>query len=407
MNSIKKETLNWKKEICIFLSAQTISLLGSSLVQYAIIWYITLTTLSGSMMTISTLCGFLPQILISLFAGVWVDRYNRKLMVIIPDALIAISTLLVAILFIFGYRENYLLFVVLAIRSAGTGIQMPATNAIIPQLVPTEQLMKINGIYASINSIMMVLSPAVSGAILTVATIDTVFWIDIVTAIIGISLLFIIRIPTLATMHENRNKSTLTEIKAGFSYLKQHKLVLRLIIFLFVILISISPAAFLTPLLIGRSFGEEMWRLSLSEMLFSSGAALGGLLIAWWGGFKNRLHTTIFAGSLYGILMAGLGLSPFFWLYLTFNFLIGITMPCFNAPITVLLQEKVDSAMHGRIFSLVQVSNSCALPFGMVIFGPLADIYSVESLLIVGGVLVAIFSILAFSHRSLRESIQQ
>ena len=105
--------LTWKKPITRFLTAQTISLFGSSLVQYAIVWYITLTTSSGKMLTISTLCGFLPQILISLFAGVWIDRYDRKTMIMLSDSAIAVSTLLLAIAFLSGHKSVWLLFAAL------------------------------------------------------------------------------------------------------------------------------------------------------------------------------------------------------------------------------------------------------------------------------------------------------
>ena len=123
---------NWKNKTARFLTAQTISLFGSSIVQYAIVWYITLTTSSGKMLTLSTLCGFLPQILIAPFAGVWIDRWNRKKIVMLSDTAIAVSTLLLALAFLAGYKNVWLLLAVLVIRSAGTGIQTPAVNAILP-----------------------------------------------------------------------------------------------------------------------------------------------------------------------------------------------------------------------------------------------------------------------------------
>lgn len=402
MTVIAPPAENWKRKIILFLTAQTVSLFGSSLVQYAIIWYITLTTLSGAMMTVSTVCGFFPQIAISLFAGVWIDRYNRKWMVILSDALIALATLAAALLFLCGFRELWILFAVLAVRSAGTGIQTPAVNALIPQLVPQERLMKVNGVYSSISSLMMFLSPAASGALLTFTTIEATFFLDIVTAAVGIGLMFAVHVPTLSGMVENRRNSNWREIRLGFVYLRDHAFIRRLLVFLSAIMISISPAAFLTPLLVGRSFGEEVWRLSASEMTFSAGAALGGVLIAAWGGFRNRVHTTVLAGSLYGVLMIGLGAAPLFWFYLLCNFLIGITMPCFNAPLTVMLQERVEPAMHGRVFSLVQVSSSCALPLGMVIFGPFADFVRVEWLLVFAGSLVILLSLFAFRHKGFR-----
>lgn len=153
----------WVKQIILFLSGQTITLFGSSIVQYAISWHITLTTQSGIMLTIATLCGFLPQLLISLFAGVWADRYNRKLLILLSDGMIAIFTALLACAFSLGVTDIWLLFVISAIRSVGTGIQTPAVNAFIPDIVPKEHLMRVNGFNSSINSIMMLLSPVVAG----------------------------------------------------------------------------------------------------------------------------------------------------------------------------------------------------------------------------------------------------
>ncbi|MGE7610673.1 MFS transporter [Paenibacillus sp. NPDC101420] len=385
---------HWKRKITLFLTAQTISLFGSSLVQYAIIWYITLTTTSGVMMTISTVCGFLPQMAISLFAGVWIDRYSRKKMIMLADGMIAIATLILAVMFLLGYHNIWLLYLILLIRAAGTGIQVPAVNAHLPQIVPKDQLMKVNGVNSSISSLMIFLAPAAGGVILSISTIETAFFIDVMTAIIGIGMMCIIVIPAHAKV-EDGQKSNVQDIKEGFKYLKDHAFIKQLLIYLFVVMILISPAAFLTPLMVSRSFGPEVWRLTASEMTFSAGALVGGVLIASWGGFKSRMHTNILACALYGLLMVGLGVAPMFAMYLLFNLLIGITMPCFNAPLTVLLQQNVDPDMQGRVFSLVQVTNSCALPLGMVLFGPLADSVQVETILIFAGIVVIMCALYA------------
>lgn len=203
---------NWKNMIIRFLSAQTISLFGSSLVQYAIVWYITLTTSSGVMMTVSTLCGFVPQILISLFAGVWIDRYDRKKMIMLSDTAIALSTLLLAIVFLSGFKNIGLLFAVLVIRSAGAGIQTPAVNAVIPQIVPKERLMKVNGINSTLTSLMMFMSPAVSGAVLSVASFETTLFIDVATALIGVGITSTVRIKRLKP---GNAQSSLMEIKGA------------------------------------------------------------------------------------------------------------------------------------------------------------------------------------------------
>ena len=354
---------NWKTAITAFLTAQMISLLGSSLVQYAIIWHITLTTSSGKMLTISTLCGFLPQILISLIAGVWIDRYNRKKLIMLA------------------------LFIVLAIRSAGTGIQTPAVNAIIPQIVPQEKLMKINGINSTLSSLIMFLSPAISGAILTVASLEVTLFIDVITAAIGISITAAIYIRPYERT-ERREGSSLKEIGMGFSYLNKNHFIRKLLVYQVIILFLISPSAFLTPLMVSRTFGTEVWRLTASEMTYSLGMILGGLLITAWGGFSKKVNTTMAAGALYGVLMIGLGNAPQFLIYLSCNTLIGITAPCYNGPITVTIQEKVEPQMQGRVFSFMQIATSCALPLGMVIFGPLADMISIRILLTLAGAFV-------------------
>lgn len=390
-------TNNWKSSISRFLFAQTISLLGSSIVQYAIIWHITLTTSSGAMLAISTVCGFLPQILISLFAGVWIDRFDRKKIIMISDTLIALSTLVLAIILLMGEKSPWFLFAALIIRSAGTGIQTPTVNAIIPQIVPADQLMKINGINSTISSIIMFSSPVISGAILSLASLETALFIDVITAVIGVGITSSIFVkPYHCGM--KTNSSSLDEIKMGFAYLKQNQFIKRLLIYQVVILFLISPSAFLTPLMVSRSFGEEIWRLTASEMAYSLGMILGGILITSWGGFRKKTDTTLLAGAIYGAVMVGLGESPWFALYLILNTIIGVTSPCYNAPITVTIQEQVPPQMHGRIFSFMQIATSCALPFGMTIFGPLADIIKVQWILIGSGFVILIISFIVWKR---------
>ncbi|MEG0592521.1 MAG: MFS transporter, partial [Coprobacillus sp.] len=293
----------WKRKTVSFLSAQTISLFGSSIVQYAIVWYITLSTSSGKMLTISTLCGFLPQIIISLFAGVWIDRYDRKKLIMISDSIIALFTLILAIAFISGYKDIWLVFVVLAVRSAGTGIQTPSVNAILPQIVPSDKLMRINGINSTLSSMIMFISPAISGAILSLVSLEATLFIDVITAIIGITITSTISIQKIYQKHT----STIQGLKDGYLYLKNNTFIRRLIIFQFLTLLLITPSAFLTPLMVSRTFGSEVWRLTMSEMTYSFGMISGGLLISLWGGFKSRTKTILIATTMYGFIMIFMG----------------------------------------------------------------------------------------------------
>lgn len=211
---------SWKKNIALFLGGQTISLFGSALVQYAITWYITLETQSGIMMTISIICGFLPTFFISPFGGVWADRYNRRLLIILADSMIAIATLVLAILFLLGYTSIWLLFIASAIRALGSGIQNPAIGSLFPQIVPEDKLTKVNSIDRTINSFVTIVSPMLSGALLAMSNIEVIFFIDVITAVIGILILIIfVKTPIHARALERNNSSYFNDMKEGIEYI--------------------------------------------------------------------------------------------------------------------------------------------------------------------------------------------
>lgn len=223
---------HWKKNIVLFLGSQTISLFGSSLVQYAIMWYITLKTQSGVMMTISILCGLIPTFFISPFAGVWADRYSRKMLIIVSDALIAISTLILAILFFMGYKAIWLLFFMLAVRAIGTGIQTPAIGAILPQLVPEDKLTKVNGVNGSIQAFVMLVSPMVSAGLLTFQSIEMIFLVDVITAAIAILILLaILKIPVHSKAMQKEKISYFKDLQQGFIYINQHDFLRNILFF--------------------------------------------------------------------------------------------------------------------------------------------------------------------------------
>ncbi len=386
----RKETM-WKKKTTLFLGSQSISLFGSSLVQYAIMWHITLTTQSGIMMTISILCGFVPTFILSPIAGVWADRYNRKVLIILSDALIAISTLILAILFLMGYGTLWLLFVMSAVRAIGTGIQTPAVGAILPQLVPEDKLTKINGINGSIQGIVMLVSPMVSGALLTLATIEMIFFIDVITAAIAIiTLLVFLKIPVHAKALQKQTTSYFSDLQQGFIYIKNHNFVKKFFIFFAFFFVLVAPVAFLTPLQVTRSFGADVWRLTAIEIAFAIGMMLGGILIASWGGFKNKIHTMTLACLIFGICTFALGIIPVFGIYLIFMGLNGVAMPIFNTPSMVLLQEKVDGDYLGRVFGVLGMISTSMMPLGMLIFGPISDMIKIEWLLMGTGLLLFI-----------------
>ena len=396
---------NWKKNIILFLGSQTLSLFGSSLVQYAIMWYITLNTQSGIMMTISIVCGFLPTFILSPFAGVWADRYNRKMLIILSDLLIAVSTLILAILFLLGYESLLLLFVMSAVRAIGTGIQGPAVGAILPQLVPEDKLTKVNGTNGSIQALIMLISPMLSGALLTMASMEIIFFIDVITAAIAIFILLtFLKVPAHAKALQKQTTSYYSDLKEGFNYIKNHDFIKKFFTFFALFFVLVAPVAFLTPLQVTRSFGADVWRLTAIEIAFSIGMILGGVFISTWGGFRNKIHTMTLGSLVIGACTFTLGFIDLFWLYLIIMAVVGVAMPIFNTPSTVLLQEKVEGDFLGRVFGVLGMIATSMMPLGMLVFGPLSDFVKIEWLLIITGFLLFLLGFFLIGSKVLIEA---
>jgi DHA3 family macrolide efflux protein-like MFS transporter len=411
----------WKKNTALFLTGQALSLFGTMIVQYAITWHITLKTQSGSMITLFTVAGFLPMFFIAPFAGVWADRFNRKYIINIADGAIAFVSLLAAIFIMAGVDSTGILFFCAAIRSLGQGVQMPAVGAFIPDIVPREQLTKINGFQSSIQSFITLASPAVSGAMMAFAPLETLFFLDVITAIIGISIvLFFVKPPVAAQLPtaaqtlgkeksitdttEQRGVAYFHDLKDGLNYIRKHGYILRIIILEAVFLFFFAPAALLTPLQATRNFGDDVWRLSVIEITFSIGMMAGGILIGVWGGFKNRIYTMTLSCALCGLLSVGLGLAPNFFLYLLIMGGMGISLPLYNAPSMVLLQTTVEAAFMGRVLSVFTMVASTMMPLGMVVFGPVADAVSINSLLVGTGIVVTLLCIPMAASKTLRKA---
>jgi len=359
------------------------------LVQYAIMWHITLTTQSGVMMTIAIVCGFLPTFFLSPFAGVWADRYNRKGLIVLADAFIAVATLVLAILFLLGYKALWLFFVMSAVRALGSAVHTPAVGAMIPDIVPEDKLTKVNATQGTIQAFVMLVSPMVSGALLTLAPIETIFLIDVVTAAIAIvTLLAFLHVPVHAKAMEKPTTSYFSDLREGFAYIKSHDYVKTFFVFCAFFFVLVAPVAFLTPLQVTRSFGDDVWRLTAIEITFSIGMMLGGGVMASWGGFRNRVHTMTLSSLVIGACTFALGFTSVFWIYLIFMGFVGVAMPMFNTPSTVLLQEKVEADFLGRVFGVLGMISSSMMPLGMLVFGPIADIIRIEWLLMGTGFLM-------------------
>ncbi len=390
---------HWVRHVVLFLGGQTVSLFGSSLVQYAILWYLTLETQSGTVLALATAFGFLPQAFASVFGGVWADRYNRKFLLIGADATIAATTLVLAVMLWQGLSGLWPVYLTLAIRSLGAGIQMPAVGALLPQIVPADRLMRVNGINMSIQSAMTILAPAVAAALFAWLGLQAVLMVDVGTAAIGIGLVALIPVATI--VRSDRAAGYLDDMRAGFAYVRHHAVILRVLLYFALVFFLMAPPGYLSPLMVVRTFGEEVWKLTVNELAFGVGMMLGGALISAWGGWRDRMRMLLASSYAFGLLSIALGLSGsvlgwsgVFALYLAFMLLLGGAVALFSTTAMTLFQEQVEPAMQGRVFGVQGIILALAMPIGMLVFGPLADVVSVEWITIGAGFLTIIVTVI-------------
>ena len=399
----------WQKRILLFLTSQCITLFGSTLVQMAIVWYATMQTASGVWVAAFTVGSYLPQFLISFIGGVWADRYHRKKLIIGADMLIAFATFIMVLAIPHISSESALLgglLVMSVVRSFGAGIQTPAVNAVIPQLVPAQQLMRYNGINAAMQSVVNFAAPAAAGAVFAVSTLRTTLMIDIVTAILGTGMLSCLALPKQDAFSYRtpllKEDSIFSDIKTGVRYAFSDRLIGKLLIIYGLFTFFCVPAGYLAGLLVRRVFGDTYWYLTAVEVVGFAGMMAGGVAMSIWGGLRSR-GKTLAAGLLaFGSFAIGMGFSKNFILYLGLMAFYGVALTVVQTAITTMLQEKTDTSMQGRVFGLLGTMYAGFLPIGMAVFGPLADIVPLQWIMIGSGIALILIAVITYSHRVLK-----
>ena len=378
---------NWRKRTILFFASQCITLFGSQIVQMAIVWYVTLQTNSGAWVAAFSVCSYLPQFFVSFIGGVWADRYNRKYLIIGADALITAVTLAMMLTMPHITAKPMLLAALLLmsiIRSAGAGIQNPAVNAVIPQLVPEEHLMRYNGINATMQSVVQFGAPAAAAVVLTMSTLRATLLIDILTAVIGIGVFSCILLPKQEKSQEMT--SVLADIGVGIRYAHSCIVVRKTLVIYGLFVFLTVPAGYLSGLLVSRNFGDTYWYLTAVELVGFGGMMLGGLLMSIWGGFKSRRSTLAAGLVMFGTMAIGMGVSRLFLLYLVLMALYGIALTTVQTTITTMLQENAEASMQGRVFGLMSSLYSSCYPIGMALFGPLADTIPLQWIVVISGI---------------------
>jgi MFS transporter, DHA3 family, macrolide efflux protein len=386
----------------ILWSGQAASLFGSQLVQFALIWWLTQETGSATVLALASLVGLLPQVILGPFVGVLVDRWNRRLTMLLSDGTVALATAVLALLFWSGQIQVWHVFTVLFVRSLAGAFHWPAMQASTSLMVPKAQLARIQGLNQTLNGALNIVSAPLGALLLAVLPIQGVLAIDLVTAGIGIFILALTHVPQPVKRVNGGNGRFLSEfwadMVAGLRYVWSWPALMLLMGMAMMINLVLTPAFSLLPILVTDHFGGEALQLGFMQSAFGLGLLLGGLLLGIWGGFKKRVYTSLFGLIGMGLATLFLGLVPsdFLFLAAVAFFLVGANNSLVNGPFHAIFQATVAPEMQGRVFTLIGSLAAGMAPLGLIIAGPVADWLGVQTWYLIGGLVTLSMGVFGF-----------
>lgn len=388
---------NWAARFIPLWIGQALSLLGTQLVQFAIIWYLARATNSATTLAIASMMGMLPQVLLSPFIGTWVDRGNRRLILIAADSAVAAATLVVVLLFASGLIQVWHIYVALFIRAVAGGFHQSAFGASIVLLVPKEQLARVQGFNQALYGGLNVISAPLGAYLLSILPMQGILGIDVGTALLAVSILLFIRIPQ--PEHHAQTPSTFwQDFEAGFRYISGWRGLVILLGLVMVINFFFSATEPLTPLLITNHFGGDASRLGWWLSSFSAGTVLGGLTLGTWGGFKRKIVTAQLGLVLAGLSTTVIGIVPsdMFWVGLLANSAMGFLLPIINGSFGATLQATIAPQMQGRVFAFILSAAMLVSPLALMVAGPFADAFGIQVWFLIAGISCTLMGIAGF-----------
>ena len=403
---------NWKRVFAIIWTGQFLSILTSSIVNFAIVLWLSLETGSAEVLAFATMAALLPQSVLGLFTGIFIDRWKRKRVMIIADSFIAFCTLILAVLFYFDLAKISHIYVLLALRSVGSAFHMPAMQASVPLLAPKSELMRIAGINQVIQSVCNIAGPALAGLFITMMKMTNILLLDVAGAAFACLSLCFVFIPDPS--HEERNselhlwreaKEAIMEVRNqyGLSWL-----------FLLSILATfvIMPVSVLFPLMTLNHFAGNAFQVSLVEVSWGGGALLAGALL---GLKKYRWNEILLINGMYialGLTFLFSGLLPvsgFIW-FAVLTALGGVCGSLYFATFTTVIQSRIDPGVMGRVFSFYMSFSMLPSMIGLLSTGFLADSIGLGNTFIISGGFLCLIGIISFfipSLISLKESFKR
>jgi DHA3 family macrolide efflux protein-like MFS transporter len=380
----------------IVFTGQAFSLFGSRLVQFALVWWLTMESKSASVLAFASIMAILPQVLLGPFAGTLVDRWKRRTILMVSDAVIALAVVLLAFLYAQGSVQVWHIYALMAVRSLGGAFQWPAMQASTSLMVPEEHLSRISGLNQSLQGLANIVAPPLGALLLELTPIQNILAIDVSTAILAIGPLLFISIPQPKRKTPvTGSSSVLTDFREGFRFIWSWKGLMMIVGMALVINLLTSPAFSLLPILVTNHFDGGAIELAWFQSANGVGMIAGGILLGIWGGFRSRVKTAMSAMTIMGggLLIFSFLTKDAFLIGVGLLFVFGTMNSIANASFFALLQATVPAEIQGRVFTMMMSLIMSMTPVGLALAGPVADLLGLRIWYTVAGVVMMVLSV--------------
>ncbi len=388
--------MSWKRPFFTLWIGQAFSLLGSQLVQFALVWWLTRTTGSASVLATASLVALLPNVFLSPVAGALIDRWNRRAVMLVADGGIALATLALIGVFAAGEARPWIIYLAMLVRAMGGVFHMPAMNASTSLMVPRAELGRVQGMNAALNGSMTIVAPPLGALMIEALPMQTVLAVDILTAALGIGALAVVHVPQPVRAAAPGALNVRRDLAEALRYMRGMPGMMILLAMAVAINFVLIPAGTLLPLLVKDHFGGDAQAFGWMESSYGIGVVLGGVALSVWGGFERKIVTSQIGVVGIGIAHVVLGVTPGAWfaVALAAVFVAGFMMS-FNGAIYAVLQSTIVPEMQGRVFTLITSLATGIAPLSLAIAGPLAEVLGVRFWYVVGGVVCIVMGSLA------------
>lgn len=377
----------WQTRFWVIAVGQTLSLAGSQVTQFVLLWWIASTTGSTSALATAGIVGLLPQALLGPLGGVLADRFSRRTLMIVSDAVSALCIVVLVGLFAGDSVQLWHVYTLMFVRSTMQAFQRPALDASIPNIVPANFISKANGLTQTLLGITAVAAAPLGAVVLAVLPLQAALMIDVVTATVAVLTLLAFKIPQPAET-QNKTSSVWSDFREGVRFVFRNPGLRSVFILLAIVVFLLTQANTLTPLLVNRLFGGGPTEIALLQFMSGVGLILGGITQTILP--QRRPMTAMLVFFALGCAAVALtALSPVYWGAMVGWTLYGMGFAVGNAKMFAMLNTVVPNQIQGRTISLLTTMMGVVGPLGLLIAGPLGERIGVNGVFIWGGSLSA------------------